>query len=182
MDAYIPIGISQTVETDILVRLENHLLIDDVWIHPTKEFYPRGDQRRYKAIAENKLRIYKHAIKTGNEFFLTCNSNNMHADVRFSPDKHKTVYLIDGLDMMLKYLQEHPKCGVAAGNPFRVKRNPYHVSEGFTMIRTEAAKCVKFDMSYNPRCECVALKNEMNAAGWDMHNVNHFLEESKKNH
>lgn len=155
MDAYIPIATGQIVEQDILNQLLIHKLINNVWIHPTMEFYPRGCQARYHAIAENSLQIFKHAIRQGEEYFLMCNSNKM---LPFIPQ----------IEFIFNYITTHPTCGFVAYNPYKTRRNPVHVCVGFGIVRTEAAKAVKFDKNKFNRCQCLVFCREMRQAGWEV--------------
>lgn len=162
---YIPIANCQTVDETILDQLSEESLIDNVWVHPTKEFYPREDPQRYKAIAKNWLQIFAAAILKGDEFFMLCNSNRMGH--------------ISKIPMMYDYITSNPLCGLVAYNPHNIKKHSRHVAVGMSVIRTEAAKDVKFEMR-GEHCGCIFLCNEMRAAKWEVNNVGETVKDKRR--
>lgn len=153
IDAYIPIADHQVVEIEIIDALNSHPLINQIIINSTSEFYPRGDKRRYKAIAKNRLKIFGKAIEKGNPFFLMCNSNRM-------------MPFIPHINEIYQYMLDNSHCGFAAYNPLKTKRSPRHVAIGFGIVRTEAAKIVNFNMDKIGSCDCIALVDEMRRSQW----------------
>ena len=182
MIAYIPKADCQEIEQDILDRLNNNKLISEIVINSTEEFYPREDKRRYLVIAKNKLQIYKKAIKKGDKFFLTCNSNTMYTLIKLvNPVNYLKVHFIDKIELLLDHMKDFKNCGLAAYTPYRTYPRPYHIAEGFSLIRTEAAKCVSFNMLPGMKCECFSVRKEMNENNWDVRYVSDFHDLNRVN-
>ena len=167
MYVYIPLANCQTVDEEVRNLLQKSPLIDGVWEHPTKEFYPKWDCKRYKAIADNNRDIFELAIKVNDKFFVLCNSNA------------KMLKYIPHLEFCHEYITSHDNCGFVSYSPMKTKRSPHHVCIGFGIVRTEAAKVVKFDITNKP-CNCRCLAIDMRQKGWEVSYVSKDIRIKKR--
>jgi len=168
MIAYIPTYEGAIVEPEIMDGLKSNELIDLVSVLYSNEFYPREDNNRYKAIYRNRLEIFKRAIKSGEEFFLMCNATRL-------------AFKIPQIKRMLNFMARNPECGMVGYNKHRAKRDAYHVSVGFTILRTEAIKGLIKDAYDFTRCECEYMCRKIREFGYRVCYVGDLIKDVKRN-
>lgn len=145
MIVFIPIANCQTVSERVLDSIHAQSLCPDmVIIHPTKEFYPKGDSRRYRAIANNKRKIIELSKQLNHETIVISNSD------RELPS--------DCLLRMRNYLNENPDAG-AVTYLYGKKSIPGNFSVDTVMIQHNALSALKFN--FTSGCGCSEFKKEL---------------------
>ncbi len=151
MIAYIPLANCQAPSEEALDSLSRSYLIKTVWVHPTKEHWPKHDRRRYAAIAENRKRIFDIATKLDEKYFLMINSDRI---------------LLEGeLEKMVKFMDENLDFGAASVDPHHHDIQTGHIGLEIMLIRTVAVKGIKMDVDKLP-CDCAAFCREVRNGGY----------------
>ncbi len=160
LTAYIPIAIRQLIDETLTKELHEISLLLSKYtkytiILPIIDYYERGDNMRYKAIAKASKKCFDFAIAKNDKYFIMCNSNKVQKEIKRIPE-------------LIKYLDENDKCGLVAYAKTPTKKNPRHVQVGFCVIRTKSIENITYNMSNANGCNCMKLCGELRLNGWEV--------------